>query len=1170
MIGWKQSHYFIVAVMLLGLMVRAIMGAEPLAALSTNRAPQANSAMGSETAVINGTTTAPTIDGSVDALWQSAPSYALTNVVLGSGTPTAADIAVSYRALHDGTNLYLLVEVTDDNLVNDSGFQDWQDDGIELYLDGNRSGGSSYDGVDDRQIVFRWNDPTVYTSLPSAPLPSGLQRMSANTPTGYRLEVKLPLAQINVGTSAGTEFGLDLYVIDDDDGGNRDHKLAWHSTTDNGWEAPGTFGIGRLGAINRAPVAQNDPSTTHMDTTLNAVSVLNNDNDPDGDTLTVETTPVAGPDNGTVVINANGTYRYTPNNGFVGTDNFTYRVTDGKGGSDTAIATITVLAPRIAEINNATAVPTIDGTVDAVWDTAIRYSATNVVLGLAPVTLSDLAVSFKGLRDNANLYLLVEVTDNTLTNDSGDDEWQDDGVELYFDGNKSRGNSYDGTDDRQLIFRWNDTESYTSPSSAPLPNGLQKAMVDTTTGYRLEIKVPLSQIGVNSAGGTEFGLDIYVIDDDDGGNRDHKLAWNSVIDSAWENPKVMGIARLGTTGAGATPTATSTATVSDTATATATRTPSATATSTATPTATPTPTATSGAPTCYQLTLVKEGNGNVPEATPAQSVGCSVGSYVAGEVITLAASPAGDFRVSGWRGTNDDSNAATINTLTMPSSNHTATVLYVATTVSGDQYEADDSCSNAKAVAIDGATQEHTFHDPGDIDWLYFNAIADTTYHIEVRTATDSTADVNLEVYPSCDQAPDENEDPSFNPGIRLNLKATASGPLYLRLANFDATVFGAEANYTISVRPLVEPDANRALIIVAGRLRGNDRLQSNIDEIATRVYQLFQKNGYDDEDIYVLGTNTQLPGYDAAATKDALRLAIVDWAADQLREQGTLTIYMVDHGSPEIFYVDDITGQRVSPTELNGWLDSLETAVPNLRVNVFIEACQSGSFIDPDGGSISKAGRVIVTSTDATNDAKASRSGAYFSDHFLTSLHQGGTLADSFDRARRVAISAFALQKSWLDADGDGIANEFEDAAISAKRSFANAGTLASNQWSPHIFSVTEPTTIETFSGIIRADVRDDLKVSQVWAVVYPPDYTTPNNVQELQAETLPNFNLTPTGEENIFAGIFTGFTQTGTYRIVINAADNDGLVATPRELEVTIVAGTEAATIYLPLVTR
>jgi large repetitive protein len=89
---------------------------------------------------------------------------------------------------------------------------------------------------------------------------------------------------------------------------------------------------------NPAPVATNDTASTNEDAPV-TVNVLGNDNDPDGDVLTV--TSASAP-NGTVVINPDGTLNYTPNANFTGTDIITYQISDGEGGISTATVTVTV------------------------------------------------------------------------------------------------------------------------------------------------------------------------------------------------------------------------------------------------------------------------------------------------------------------------------------------------------------------------------------------------------------------------------------------------------------------------------------------------------------------------------------------------------------------------------------------------------------------------------------------------------------------------------------------------------------------------------------------------------------------------------------------------------------------------------------------------------------
>ena len=92
--------------------------------------------------------------------------------------------------------------------------------------------------------------------------------------------------------------------------------------------------------VNDDPEAVDDAYSVDEDTTLTvdaATGVLANDTDVDGDTLTAAL--VSGPANGTLTLNADGSFSYTPNANFNGTDTFTYSVSDG---TTTVEATVTI------------------------------------------------------------------------------------------------------------------------------------------------------------------------------------------------------------------------------------------------------------------------------------------------------------------------------------------------------------------------------------------------------------------------------------------------------------------------------------------------------------------------------------------------------------------------------------------------------------------------------------------------------------------------------------------------------------------------------------------------------------------------------------------------------------------------------------------------------------
>ena len=96
-----------------------------------------------------------------------------------------------------------------------------------------------------------------------------------------------------------------------------------------------------LTAPNTNPVAVADSATLNEDTVLPNLNVLANDTDVDaGDTLSVVSTSTPG--DGSVTINNDGTLTYSPDGNFNGIDSFTYTLSDGNGGSDTGIVTLTV------------------------------------------------------------------------------------------------------------------------------------------------------------------------------------------------------------------------------------------------------------------------------------------------------------------------------------------------------------------------------------------------------------------------------------------------------------------------------------------------------------------------------------------------------------------------------------------------------------------------------------------------------------------------------------------------------------------------------------------------------------------------------------------------------------------------------------------------------------
>ncbi|SFM59905.1 gliding motility-associated C-terminal domain-containing protein [Chitinophaga sp. YR627] len=91
---------------------------------------------------------------------------------------------------------------------------------------------------------------------------------------------------------------------------------------------------------NNPPTGTGDTKTTLRDTPVDGAVT---GSDVDGDALTF--TKATDPAHGAVVVRADGTYTYTPATGYIGSDSFTVTISDGKGGSTSVTANITVTTP---------------------------------------------------------------------------------------------------------------------------------------------------------------------------------------------------------------------------------------------------------------------------------------------------------------------------------------------------------------------------------------------------------------------------------------------------------------------------------------------------------------------------------------------------------------------------------------------------------------------------------------------------------------------------------------------------------------------------------------------------------------------------------------------------------------------------------------------------------
>ena len=134
-------------------------------------------------------------------------------------------------------------------------------------------------------------------------------------------------------------------------------EFTYVTTDSEGAQSTGTVSI-TVSELNDAPVAAADTKTVAEDSSSNKVAVLDNDSDPEDDTLTLDS--VSTPEHGTATLSGNFVL-YTPDANYSGTDTFTYKVSDGNGNLSSETVTVTVTGSNDAP----TAVDDALGTVSS-------------------------------------------------------------------------------------------------------------------------------------------------------------------------------------------------------------------------------------------------------------------------------------------------------------------------------------------------------------------------------------------------------------------------------------------------------------------------------------------------------------------------------------------------------------------------------------------------------------------------------------------------------------------------------------------------------------------------------------------------------------------------------------------------------------------------------------
>lgn len=321
-----------------------------------------------------------------------------------------------------------------DNRNIDTYEWDWTDDGA--YDDTDPTASHTYDNPGTYTVRLRVTDDagntdtdTLTVSITDGTAPTissfGVSNPSAqNVGVAFDSDEKLSTITVAITGAESSTLTTDDFSETDNGDGSYTYEATYSGSTDGEYTATldtAEDAAGNDGAsdesdtvtvdTNDPPTASNDSYETTENETLSVSTpgVLDNDSDPDGDSLIA--TVVDTPTNGTVGLNTNGSFEYTPDTGFTGEDSFTYEASDGAGGIDQATVALTVTEATTPTTNYTVSITDTNSPVTEGETLSVTVLVENV--GEAGSTQPVILEAFDGSEaDSQSISLNADETSN--------------------------------------------------------------------------------------------------------------------------------------------------------------------------------------------------------------------------------------------------------------------------------------------------------------------------------------------------------------------------------------------------------------------------------------------------------------------------------------------------------------------------------------------------------------------------------------------------------------------------------------------------------------------------------------------------------------------------------------------------------------------------------------
>ncbi len=180
--------------------------------------------------------------------------------------------------------------------------------------------------------------------------------------------------------------------------------------------------------------------------------------------------------------------------------------------------------------------PTIDGEIDAIWDSAKTHTMQKRSWWGSPTGLYSM---WKVMWDIDNVYLLYMIEDDTPHAHNLDaNQWVNDNVETFFDMDQSASNGFDDNDWQIRTIRGSDVWTGSEGVTDTWTEDVQRAQteMENNEGYIIEMAIPWGSLSGSFVplDGAEFNYDACATDvTEEGGSRAYRESWATAGDSAY-------------------------------------------------------------------------------------------------------------------------------------------------------------------------------------------------------------------------------------------------------------------------------------------------------------------------------------------------------------------------------------------------------------------------------------------------------------------------------------------------------------------------------------------------------------------------------------------------------------------------------------------------------------